>query len=63
MSNVVYVYNINTLFPLCVGNVEIREMNLAEIPEYFNLSKKYAHQIRQSALQLTQAQDSQEIIK
>ena len=42
---------------------EIREMNLAEIPEYFNLSKKYAHQIRQSAVKSTLAQDSQEITK
>ena len=42
---------------------EIREMNLAEIPENFNLSKNYAKQIRQSAIKSTVTQDTQEITK
>jgi len=42
---------------------EIREMNLAEIPEYFNLSKNYADQIRQSAIKSAVAQDFQEKTK
>ena len=42
---------------------EIRGMNLAEIPEYFNLSKNYANQIRQAAIKSTVAQDPQEITK
>ncbi len=42
---------------------EIRQMNLADIPEYFNLSKRYADQIRQSAIKSTVAQDPQEIAK
>ena len=42
---------------------EIRGMNLAEIPENFNLSKNYANQIRQAATKLTVTQDPQEITK